>query len=389
MKVAFVVQRYGMEINGGAELHCRYIAERLARFADVEVWTTCAQDYIRWENFYPSGISKINNVPVRRFPVEKQRNPITFGRLQDELLRFPHSEMDELRWVDEEGPYSPDLIRTIKKQQNLFDFFIFFSYRYFHSFHGIRAVPHKSILVPTAEQDPIIHFGIFKSLFNLPRGIVYNSVEERRLINCLSSNYQVAGDVVGVGSDIPPQTDAHGFRKKHNIHFPFLLYLGRIDENKGCRELFDFFLRFKSERASNLRLVLVGSPMMKIPEDPAIVSLGFMDDSEKFNAIQASELLVMPSFYESLSMVLLEAWGTGKPTLANANCRVLMGQSIRSNAGLFYRDYGEFQKCLDYLQRHPQARAMLGRNGKQFFHQNYRWEIIEQKYLNLMKAIKN
>jgi glycosyltransferase involved in cell wall biosynthesis len=218
---------------------------------------------------------------------------------------------------------------------------------------------------------------------------VYNSVEEKRLINCISSNYQVAGDIVGVGSNIPAQGDSHAFRRKHHVDYPYLLYLGRIDENKGCRELFEFFLRYKSESPSRLKLLLVGSPVMKIPENPDIVSLGFMNDAEKFDALHASELLVMPSFYESLSMVLLEAWGMGKPTLANANCRVLMGQSIRSNAGLFYRDYGEFKKCLDYLQHHPETRAVLGRNGRRFFQQNYSWEIIEQKYLNLMKAIKN
>jgi glycosyltransferase involved in cell wall biosynthesis len=88
-------------------------------------------------------------------------------------------------------------------------------------------------------------------------------------------------------------------------------------------------------------------------------------------------------------MVLLEAWAMGKPTLANGNCRVLMGQSIRSNAGLFYRDYTEFRRCLDYLRKHPDLRLRLGRNGNRFFHDNYRWEIIEQKYLTLMNSVKN
>lgn len=389
MKVAFVVQRYGLEINGGAELHCRYVAEHLAKFAEVEVFTTCARDYITWKNHYREGVESINGIPVRRFAVERERDPDSFGRLQDNLLRFPHTDAEEHRWIEEEGPTAPEMIRHIRQNRNLYDFFIFFSYRYYHSFHGINAVPHKSILVPTAEEDAIIKFRIFRGLFNLPQAFVYNSVEEKRLIQGISSNYQVPGDVVGVGSEIPDSADAEAFRRKFGIQAPFLLYLGRIDENKGCGQLFHFFERFKAETKSELELVMIGSPVMKIPDDPSIHSLGFQDDTAKFNALAASEMLIMPSFYESLSMVLLEAWGMGKPTVANGNCPVLKGQSIRSNAGLFYTDYTEFRRCLEFLQQSPEVKEAMGHNGRQFYHDNYRWEIIEQKYLRLMEAVRN
>lgn len=389
MKIAFVVQRYGDEINGGAELHCRYVARHMTKYAEVEILTTCARDYITWGNHYSEGLTKLDDIPVRRFRVERKRNPLAFGRIQDELLRFPHQESDELRWMDEQGPYSPELIRFIKKNQNEYQFFIFFSYRYYHSFHGVRAVPHKSILVPTAEEDAIVHFPIFRGLFHLPQGFIYNSVEERRMIHSLSGNYQVPGEVVGVGSEIPDSTDPESFRRKYNLNSPFLLYVGRIDENKGCGQLFEYFRRFQEETRTDWKLLLIGSPVMKLPEDPRILHLGFLDDADKYNAFAACDILMMPSFYESLSMVLLEAWGMGKPTLANANCRVLMGQSIRSNAGLFYVDYPEFKQALQYLQRHPEVRTELGRNGKQFYFDNYRWNIIEQKYMNLIQSLKN
>lgn len=389
MRIAFAVQRYGLEINGGAELHCRYVAEHLAKFADVEVLTTCARDYITWKNHYRSGVDSLHGIPVRRFTVDRHRDPLSFGRHQESLLRYPHTDAEELRWMDEQGPFSPEMIEYIRKNRDLYDFFIFFSYRYYHSFHGIHAVPHKSILVPTAEEDAVIKFRIFRGLFNLPQAFVYNSVEEKRLIQGVSSNYQVPGDVVGVGSEIPESADGEAFRGKFGIHSPFLLYVGRIDENKGCGQLFEFYERFRNETKSDLQLVLIGSPMMKIPDDPAVHALGFQDDVDKFNALAACEMLIMPSFYESLSMVLLEAWGMGRPTLANGNCPVLKGQSIRSNAGLFYTDYNEFRRGLNFLQQRPDVKETLGQNGRKFYQDNYRWEIIEQKYLRLMEAVKN
>jgi hypothetical protein len=75
VKLAVVVQRYGADINGGAELHARYVAEMLARRHRVEVLTTCAHDYVTWKAHYPEGSETINGVPVRRFPVAHERNP--------------------------------------------------------------------------------------------------------------------------------------------------------------------------------------------------------------------------------------------------------------------------------------------------------------------------
>src|ERR1051325_4023074 len=101
MKIAFVIQRYGIEINGGAELHCRYVAEHMARYVEVEVLTTCAKDYITWKNEYRAGKEKINSILVHRFPVQKERDPNRFGMLQQQLFQFAHEKKDELEWLDE------------------------------------------------------------------------------------------------------------------------------------------------------------------------------------------------------------------------------------------------------------------------------------------------
>ena len=388
MTVAFVVQRYGLEINGGAELHCRWVAEHMAKHWPVEVVTTCAKDYITWENHYPPGEETTNGVRVRRFPVSRPRDPEKFGRLQNVIVGGEHRERDELDWIEEEGPASPALLRFLKAREADYDYFIFFSYRYWHSFHGIKAFPAKSILVPTAEHDPVIHFKIFKDLFRLPRAYIYNSEEERALIQGLSGNASIPGLVVGVGTEVPAAPSAERFRRKHGLSGPYILYLGRIDLNKGCDKLFDYFRWFKEDTASEAKLVLIGKSILPIPAHPDIVPLGFQPEEDKFDALAGAELLVMPSFYESLSMVTLEAWALGRPVLANGRCEVLRGQCLRSNGGLFYDDYPQFREALRLLLGKSELRIALGENGRRYFLANYTWEIIEGKYLAVVDRLE-
>ena len=387
MKIAVVVQRYGATINGGAELHARYIAEHVGRHAEVEVWTTCATDYVTWRNELPQGEDRVNGVLVRRFAVKHERDPLHFGRLSETVFNRPHSIADELDWLDAEGPASPALVSHIARHATSFDFCLFFSYRYYHAYHGVRAAGGRAILVPTAERDPAIGLSLFAPIFRGVRALMYNSPEERSMIQAVSGNAHVPSVVVGIGSEVPQTAHAHRFRQKYGIRGPFAVYIGRIDENKGCRELFDHFQSYLREGAGTMSLVLIGNSILEIPAHPRIKHLGFVDDQDKFDAIAASELLVMPSFFESLSMVALEAWALGKPVLANAKCDVLKGQCIRSNAGLYYENRGEFVEALRALEFNKWIAGSLGRNGRQYFRDNYDWPVIERKYLDMLQRL--
>lgn len=387
MKIAVVVQRYGATINGGAELHARYIAEGLSRHADVEVWTTCASDYVTWRNELPPGEEKIKGITVRRFAVKHERDPLMFGRLSEAVFNRQHSVADELEWLDAEGPASPALVSHIASHARHFDFCIFFSYRYYHAYHGVRAASGRAILVPTAERDAAIGLSIFAPVFRGVRALMYNSPEERSMIQAVAGNAHIPSVVVGIGSEVPQNAHAHRFRQKYNIKGPFAVYVGRIDENKGCRELFEHFGSYLRERAGRMSLVLMGNSILEIPKHPRIRHLGFVDDQDKFDALAAAEVLIMPSFFESLSMVALEAWALGKPVLANARCDVLKGQCIRSNAGLYYENRAEFVEALRALEFNKWIAGSLGRNGRQYYRDNYDWPVVERKYIDMLQRL--
>ena len=223
VKLAVVVQRYGADISGGAELHARYVAEMLARRHHVEVLTTCAHDYVTWKAHYAEGTETVNGVPVRRFPVARERDPQDFGQRSTQVFERRHSVADEMAWLDSEGPTSPALIDYIGQQAEAFDFFLFFSYRYYHAWHGVRRVPNKAILVPTAERDAAIGLSIFAPVFRAARALMYNSPEERAIIQAVSGNTSVPGVVVGIGSDLPRETAPDRFRRKYDSRAPSCL----------------------------------------------------------------------------------------------------------------------------------------------------------------------
>jgi glycosyltransferase involved in cell wall biosynthesis len=210
------------------------------------------------------------------------------------------------------------------------------------------------------------------------------------MIQAASQNEDVPGVVVGIGSEIPAQGEASAdrFRQKFGITGRFALYLGRIDQNKGCNELFTFFLQALPALPKGLGLVLVGKEILPIPEHPRIRHLGFLYDRDKYDALAAADLLVMPSYYESLSMVALEAWALGKPVLVNGKCEVLRGQCIRSKAGLYYETQAEFVETLRAIADWRSLNAALGRNGQRFFNQHYAWPVIEQKYLDMLARLQ-
>ena len=386
MKLAIVVQRYGADINGGAELHARYIAERLRPHAAVRVLTTCARDYITWRDEFPPGPTEVNGIPVERFRVSRERNTLEFDRRSAQVFGSLHSLQDELEWLESEGPVSRDLLARIERAEE-FDFILFFSVRYHHAYHGARGAAARAILVPTMERDPALGLSMFQPVFRGVRAIMYNSLEERALIQAVSANEHVPGVVVGVGSEIPNDVSAGRARQKFGLRDPFIVYVGRIDANKGCAELFDFFIRYAAQRDAPLDLVLIGTPVLPIPAHPRIRHLGYVSDQDKFDTIAGAEALVIPSPYESLSMVALEAWALGRPVLASARCDVLVGQCIRSNAGLYYADAREFAATLETLLDDRRLAARLGSNGRAYYKQHYNWDVVERQYLDMFDRL--
>jgi glycosyltransferase involved in cell wall biosynthesis len=309
LKIAFVVQRYGTEILGGSEYHCRLIAERLASKHQVEVLTTCAQDYISWKNEYPEGSDRVMGVTVRRFANARTRDIHAFNRYSEWIFNHAHTREDELEWLRQQGPGCPSLLEYLDRNQHQYDVLIFFTYLYAPTVLGTKIAPQKSILVPTAHDEPAIHLEIYRELFSLPAGLAYNTEVERRFLTTHFSIRAIEEETIGCGVDLPqaqpyprehrprvqgndtaddeivddaspmfrPHLAQRGstFRRRHRLHGPIALYGGRIDPGKGCEELIEYFSTYVQE-GGDASLVLMGVKLMPLPEEPFIRFAGLL-----------------------------------------------------------------------------------------------------------------
>lgn len=388
MKILFVVQRYGNEVNGGAEVHARQLAEHVAAYTEheVEVATTKAIDYVTWKNEYDKDIDEVGGLKVYRFPVERERDQKEFNKFSEKIASGHSSIAMQEKWMRLQGPCCPALIKWLEENRDNYDCFVFLTYLYYTTYFGLRAVGKKSILIPTAHDEWTIHLPLFQDMFKLPGAFFYNTTEEKELVNRLFDTKEIPDNAGfgGVGVEVPEKTDGDDFRSKYGIDDDFIIYVGRIDENKCCPELFSYFREYKNRhKDSKLKLALAGKEIIKVPAAEDIVSLGFIPEQDKFDAIKASKLLVLPSRFESLSIVVLEAMKLKRPVLVNGGCNVLSGHCLKSNAGLFYRDYYEFEGCLDYLLSHDRECALMGENGVSYVDSNYSWKVIVER-LNKM-----
>jgi glycosyltransferase involved in cell wall biosynthesis len=388
-RVAFVVQRCGVEVNGGAELLCRQVAERLAARWPTEVLTTCALDYITWANHYPPGEERLGDLVIRRFPVAYKRAP-DFGRLSRSIrARKGRADLKKQEeWMQKQGPWSPQLLAYLQQHKADYDVFFFVTYLYATTYFGLPLVADKALLVPTAHDEWPIHLELFDHMMQLPRGFVFLSPEERDFLRRRFPQARLNGPITGVAIDTPEHTNPDAFRAAHQIDGPYVVYVGRLDKSKGIGELLRYFEEYRrSTGDKRTQLVLVGRAAMRIPHLRGVRAVGFVSEQARWDAIAGSDVLLMPSANESLSIACLEAWALGKPVLANGHSQVLVGQCRRSQGGLWYDDAREFAAALECLIADPNLRVALGAQGRTFVAAKYRWPTIIDAYCDLATSL--
>ena len=391
-RVAFVAPRLAAGgAVGGAETLLLNLAQ-LARAAGCEttLLTTCAQSHFTWSNAFPAGEFIHEGLRVIRFPVNTDRDIDAFLRVQAPISAGQAvSDADEALWIDN-NVNSRELEEHLRRHADSYDRIVAGPYLFGLTMAVAAQAPDKTLLVPCLHDEPFARVRRIGRMFADVRGFIFNTVPERDLAVRLYGAHITApgrpAAVVGFAMhDFP--SDPSACARRLGLTAPYILYCGRREMLKGTPLLIDYWAAYRRLTGRDIRLVLTGSGDFEIPEGMGahVTDLGFVDEREKHDAMAGAVAFVHPSVNESLGIVLLESWLAGRPALVHDRCAVLRDQTRRANGGLWFRDYPEFQECLDLFLGRPGLAARLGASGRAFTLREYAPEAVQER---LMAALQ-
>lgn len=375
-RVAIVVQRWHPDIAGGSEALAWHYAQLLRRRGEVDLLTSCALDYRSWDNALPVGEQRCDGVRVRRFASAWPRGS-WFGELHRRLLASYAREVERggasgLNWraalaeqfVRAQGPWCPALLDHLADRHDDYDVVVFCTYLYPTTYFGLDCVPvHKRVLVPTLHDEPPAYLSIYAQAARRAPRVLWLTDAERRLGARLWGIDR--GDVVGMAVE----TLVAAPERRERAYF---LYCGRIDESKGCGELVDAYRRWRRGRPDAADLVLTGANHLDLRDGDGIHFLGFVDTARKAALMAGACAFVMPSRWESFSIVTLEAMAQGTPVIVNGDCEVLADHVQAAGAGWIYRGRDELARCFDAaLTLDPVGRGRIAERGRAYVANHY------------------
>jgi glycosyltransferase involved in cell wall biosynthesis len=381
-RIAFLSPRFADgPALGGAETLLRALARRMAQAGhDVTFLTTCAQDHFTWANVLPPGERRVDGMAVRYFPVDESRDIPAFMAAQSRISRLaPVTREEELVWL-RNSVNSEALYAHLRNDGSRYDRIVMGPYLFGLVYFASRILPDRTLLLPCLHDECFAYLETIREMFTSVRGWIFNAEPERDLAVRLYGINPAGTHVVGLGLD-PVAADAARFRQARGIRHPYVLYAGRREPLKGTPLLLDYLGVFRERTRQDIKLVITGSGPVEPPAAlaPHVMDLGFVSEQDKHDAMAGALAFCHPSVNESLSIVILESWLAGTPVLVHAGSEVMRNQCLRSNGGLWFRNYPEFEEALMLLIAQPDTRRALAANGKRFVESEYAWPAVESR----------
>ena len=276
------------------------------------------------------------------------------------------------------------MMNTIEQDSE--NLFVFIPYLYGTTFFGCQIHPNRSVMIPCLHDEGYAKMNLMKKVMLHVKALSFNSQAEKELAIHLLGNLPYNA-VIGSGIDNTIQSDPERFKKKYGLN-KFILYAGRKVNEKNVPLLIEYFEKFLERNNTDLKLVLTGSGKINIPSkfSKNILDL-FLSKQELYDAYSAATLFCLPSLNESFSIVIMESWLNNTPVLVHNKCAVTKESCLKSNGGLYFDDFLEFEECVKFFLNNPDIGKKLGGNGKNYVLENYGWNKIIELYSDFFNSV--
>lgn len=367
---------------GGAETLLKSLAQRAQAMGRKVVFlTTCARDHFSWRNELERGTRQVEGLTVHYFPVAENRDISAFLRIQEAISRKGNfSAEDESIWL-KNSVTSPELCEYLRGQADECDWIVVGPYLFGLTYFASRIKPEKTILAPCLHDEGFAYTRSMKEMFRNVAKCMFNSEPEQKLAQRLYGLPSARCAVVGMGMD---DFDASGasFAKKRGMYSPYVIYSGRREAGKGIPLLLDYMALFRQRTHIDMKMVFTGSgPIEASPQlAPHILDLGFVSEADKHEAMAGAVAFCHPSVNESFGIVLLESWLARTPALVHSRCAVNRHHCLKSNGGLWFAAYPDFEEELILLAGNQRLRNAMGNAGREYVLREYNWNTIENKF---------
>lgn len=177
----------------------------------------------------------------------------------------------------------------------------------------------------------------------------------------------------------------------------YILFTGRLSYRKGLFDLIECG-KYICEKYPDISFMITGSGILsdtlreRINEQGLAKQfkfLGFVTREELIKLYQNATLYVLPSHYEGLPTVLLEAMSCGLPVIATAVSGNLDVITHGKNGILVPPKSPEkIAEAISLLLDDEQMRKKLGENARKTIEENYTWDIISNNFLTYYNSLK-
>lgn len=385
-KIGIITPWFG-RFAGGAELLARGMARELnKRGIPTIVFTTCSLSPYDswWADHYEPGAYEVDGIQTLRFKTGKARDP--YDAVIRKLSRGKDLSDDEQEDFFTYGINSPDLVQALDQYVNA-DYELI-ALPYFHGLtHSVvNTYPRMVSVIPCFHDELQFYWAATERLLRNSKHIFFNADEEKQLTikhyGRRVGRRVVESFVTGVGVEL---ASSNGATEDTAEPLPssYFVYAGRKERGKNVHVLCEWFHQYARESGGNTKLVFIGGgDESLVPGNDSFLDLGFVTEARKLQIIRNSQGIINLSDNESFSIVMMEGWLCGVPSIVSARCAVTRGHVLKCNGGLFVANKDEFSRALKYIKDNETVRRRLALNGQRYLAREFSFDAVLARYLD-------